>query len=142
MNFKRVVVWHRFTRFNSWPQSFNSCLVAKIASIGVTSLATCHFHPCDSRPHDKTTLGLEHAGTPHALDCYSLRRDGDVAESRSLVDIALLSTFNSHSKVTFHHSTSLCFQALGPSIPLFTSILTMEGMSYLLFWKKFPQKKN
>lgn len=119
---------------------FNSCLIGNIASISVTGLAACRFHPCDSRPPDKLTLGLEHAGTLNALDCCSLRLDGEVAESCSLVGITLLSTFNSHSQLTLYHSTSLCFQTLGPTI--FTSIMTMKGMSYLLFRKKIPEKKN
>lgn len=111
----------------------------------MTSLAACHFHPCNSQPRDKLTLGLEHAGTLDALDWCSLRLDGDVAESCLLVDSSLLSTFNSHSKVTLHHSSSLCFQTLGPSISLFTSIITMEGMSPycpIYFSGKHSQRKK
>lgn len=124
---------------------FNFSLIAKISTISVTSLAACHFHSCNSQPPNKMTLGLENAGTLDALDGCSLRLDGDVAESCSLLGSSLLSTFNSHSKVTLHHNTSLCFQTLGPSISLFTSIVTMKECPLTVlssFLEKIQEEKN
>lgn len=70
MNYKGVVIWHRFTRFNFWPQSLIFWLTAKIACVCENSLVACDFQHSNSQPPNKPTLGLEHAGILNALDWW------------------------------------------------------------------------